>query len=171
MKYRLEYILLRSAVLIVNILPLFIINGLTAFLGRTVWILFPFRLSVAYDNISKVFPAMEHSKKLKIIKKAYHQFIYAAGLILVIHRKKIASIIENARISGLEELDCALAEGKGVILTTYHGCWFEPYFAWFSRNQRPTSLIYQKQSNPLCDRFFVSQRQRYGHNLEHIHSS
>jgi lauroyl/myristoyl acyltransferase len=63
-----------------------------------------------------------------------------------------------------------LAEGNGVTLTTYHGCWFEPYFAWFSRNNRPTSLIYQPQSNPLSDRFFVKQRQRYGQNLEHTHS-
>jgi len=169
-KHKLEYVLLRSAVFLANILPLFVINGLTYSLGRIVWVLFPFRLPVAYDNISNVFPSLAHSEKLKILKKAFLHFFYAAGLILVIHRKKISTKVEEAEISGLELLDKALAEGKGVILTTYHGCWFEAYFAWFSRNSRPTSLIYQQQSNPLCDKFFINQRQRYGNNLEHIHS-
>jgi KDO2-lipid IV(A) lauroyltransferase len=88
----------------------------------------------------------------------------------VIHRKKVRALIDQAEISGLELLDEALAQGKGVILTTYHGCWFETYFAWFSRGSRPASLIYQQQSNPLSDAFFVRLRKRYGCNLNHIHS-
>ncbi len=169
-KYRLEYAALRLVVFVVNLLPLFVIRALMALLGWLVWVFFPFRLPVAYYNISTVFPSMKHGDKLLVIQKAYRQFFHAAGLILVIHRKKIARMIEKAEISGIELLDQALADQKGVILTTYHGCWFEAYFAWFSRGPRPTSLIYQQQSNPLCDAFFVRQRQRYGTNLNHLHS-
>lgn len=169
-KYRLEYAALRLVVFIVNLLPLFVINGLTSFLAWLVWIFLPFRLPVAYYNISNVFPAKPHFDKLQLIKKAYHQFLHAAGLILVIHRKQMVEMVENTVVSGLELLDQALSEQKGVILTTYHGCWFETYFAWFSRGHRPTSLIYQQQSNPLCDAFFVRQRQRYGTSLNHLHS-
>lgn len=170
LKHRLEYAALRLAVFIVNLLPLFVINGLTSFLGWLVWTVFPFRLPVAYFNISTVFPSMGHGDKLQIIRKAYRQFFRAAGLILVIHRKKINRMIEQAEISGIDLLDQAQAENKGVILTTYHGCWFEAYFAWFSSNHRPTSLIYQQQSNPLCDAFFVRQRRRYGSSLVHLNS-
>jgi len=170
LKYKLEYALLRSAFFCIHLLPLFIINGLTSSVAWIVWVLFPFRLPVAYENMSTVFPAMTHSEKLRLLKKAYRHFFYAAGLILVIHRDKISTMIDQTRVSGLDILDEALSQGKGVILTTYHGCWFEAYFAWFSRGTRPTSLIYQQQSNPLCDGFFVNQRQRYGTNLNHIHS-
>lgn len=170
LKYRLEYAALRLTVFIVNLLPLFIINGLTSFLAWLVWTVFPFRLPVAYFNISTVFPSMDNGDKLQIIRKAYRQFFRAAGLILVIHRKKIKRMIEQAEISGIDLLDQALAENKGVILTTYHGCWFEAYFAWFSSNHRPTSLIYQQQSNPLCDAFFLRQRRRYGSSLVHLNS-
>lgn len=170
LKYRLEYVALRLVVFIVNLLPLFVINTITAALGWLVWVFVPFRLPVSYFNITNVFPEKPHSEKLRILRKAYRHFLHAAGLILVIHRKKIARMIEDAEISGLDLVDEALKEQKGVILTTYHGCWFEAYFAWFSKGSRPTSLIYQQQSNPLCDAFFVRQRQRYGTNLDHLHS-
>lgn len=169
-KYRLEYTALRFVVFFVNLLPLFVINTTTALLGSLVWILYPFRLPVAYHNISTIFPTKPHSDKLFFLKQAYRHFFYAAGLILVIHRKKMVKMIEHAEISGLDTLDQALRENKGVILTTYHGCWFEAYFAWFSRGERPTSLIYQQQSNPLCDAFFVKHRQQYGSNLTHLTS-
>ena len=169
-KYRIEYIALRLIVFVVNLLPLFFINALTWFLGQLVWVFFPFRLPVAYFNISTVFPEKSHQQKLQILKRAYRQFLHAAGLILVIHRKKMVQMIAEAEIGGLDLLDTALQEEKGVILTTYHGCWFEAYFAWFSRGPRPTSLIYQQQSNPLCDAFFIRQRQRYGNSFEHLHS-
>lgn len=170
LKYKAEFLLLRSVVFFINLLPLFVINTLTSSLGWLIWLFFPFRLPVAYFNISTIFPDKTHSEKLLLLKKAYIHFLHAAGLILVIHRKKISKMIEETKIDSMEILDNALAEGKGVILTTYHGCWFEAYFAWFSRGKRPTSLIYQQQSNPLCDAFFVKQRQRYGNVLEHIHS-
>ena len=170
LKYRIEYLLLRTAYFVINLLPLFLINFITLVLSWIAWVFIPFRITVAYDNLSIVFPEASHSQKLKILRKAYNQFVYAAGFIFVIHRKKVAHLVDQAEISGLGIVDEALAEGKGVILTTYHGCWFETYFAWFSKGRRPTSLIYQQQSNPLCDSFFVKIRQRYGHNLDHIHS-
>ena len=92
-KYRLEYTGLRFVVFFVNLLPLFVINATTALLGSLVWILFPFRLPVAYHNISTIFPTKPHSDKLFFLKKAYRHFFYAAGLILVIHRKKMVEMI------------------------------------------------------------------------------
>lgn len=151
-------------------MPLVLINFITFILGWFSWIFFPFRLNVAYENITTVFPKLSHLEKLRILRKAYQQFVYAAGLIFVIHRRPVDRLINDTVVSGLEVLDDALSEGKGVILTTFHGCWFETYFSWFSRGSRPTSLIYQRQSNPLCDDFFVQIRQKYGHNLKHIHS-
>ena len=170
LKYRIEYYLLRTVYFLVNLLPLSVINLITGMIGWIAWVFIPFRISVAYDNLTTIFPRASHARKLIILRQAYRQFVHAAGLIFVIHRKKVNTLIDQAEISGVDLLDKALAKGKGVILTTYHGCWFEAYFAWFSRGRRPTSLIYQQQSNPLSDAFFLRLRKRYGHNLQHIHS-
>jgi len=170
LKYRIEYYLLRTAYFAVNLMPLSVINLMTGAIGWIAWVFIPFRISVAYDNLTTIFPRASHDQKLKILRQAYRQFVHAAGLIFVIHRQEVSTLIDQVEISGLELLDEALAKGKGVILTTYHGCWFEAYFAWFSRGSRPASLIYQQQSNPLSDAFFVRLRKRYGHNLQHIHS-
>lgn len=169
-KHTIEYSILRSAIFLINLLPVPAILALSGFLGRLVWLFFPFRLPVAYYNLSRVFPDMAHRDRMRILKRTYLQFARTFGLIFILHRQEMMDLVENTVISGKEHLDAALSGGKGAILTTYHGCWFEAYFAWFNRFNLPTSLIYQQQANPLSDAFFVRQRCRYGTSLNHLTS-
>ncbi|THB71986.1 MAG: hypothetical protein D6B25_17640 [Desulfobulbaceae bacterium] len=168
LKHRLEYGLLRSVVLFLNLLPLPVILVITQSLGWLTWVLFPFRLPVAYRNISTVFPDMAHTEKLRILKRAYLNFTKTFALIVILRRKKLYRMIEEAVISGQEHLDEALKGGKGAVLTTYHGFWFEAYFAWFNHNNLPTSLIIKRQSNPFSDAYFIRQREYFGNSLENV---
>lgn len=170
-KHRLEYALLRTVIFFVNLLPVPVIMGLSATLGWLGWVIYPFRLPVAYSNMSTIFPELAHGAKLRLLRKAYLQFTQTFGLIFILHRKRLFNMVQNAEISGREHLEEALARGKGAVVTTYHGCWFEAYFAWFNSNSLPTSLIYQKQSNPLSDKYFIRQRLRHGSSLENLHSN
>lgn len=170
LKHRFEYGLLRTVIFCLNLLPVSVILFICSTLGYLAWVIFPFRLQVAYKNLSTVYPAMEHGQKLRLLRKIYVQFTRTFGLVFILHRKKVFSLIENAVISGREQLEMALQEGKGVILTTIHASWFEAYFAWFNYTNLPTTLIYQKQSNPLADEYFVRQRSQYGSSLEHVSS-
>lgn len=167
-KHRLEYGLLRSIIFFINLLPVPIILFICSTLGYIAWVVYPFRLSVAYKNLSYVFPELAHREKLKMMRRIYLQFTQTFGLVFILHRKKLALLIENAEISGRDAIDDALGEGKGVILTTIHASWFEAYFAWFNRSGLPTTLVYQRQSNPLSDKFFIRQRNRNGNSLKHL---
>jgi len=162
---------MRILIFPLNLLPVPVINKIATATGWLAWIIYPFRLNVAYSNLSTVFPNMEHGEKLRLLREVYLQLARTICLILILHRKPIFKLVQEANVSGLEVLDEALKKGQGVILTTYHGFWFEAYFAWFNSNHRPTSLIYQEQSNPLSDSFFRKQRSRYGDSLEHIQSN
>lgn len=168
LKHRIEYYLLRATIFFINLFPVPVIHGFSHLLGWLVWVIYPYRINVAYSNLTNVFPDMEHDKKLRLIRKAYLNFTKTFSLIFILHRKQMFDLIINAEISGREILDEALAEGKGVILTTYHGSWFEAYFAWFNHNQLPTSLIYQEQKNPISNQYFLKQRGRYGTSLENV---
>jgi len=170
MKHRLEYLLLRSVIFFINLLPVPVILALCTGIGYLAWVVFPFRIKVAYKNLSTVFPEYSHSEKLRLLKKVYLQFTRTFGLVFILHRKNLIKLVENTRISGRDKIDRALQQGKGVVLTTIHASWFEAYFAWFNLAGLPTSLIYQKQSNPLSDEFFVRQRCRYGTSLVHLSS-
>lgn len=169
-KHTLEYILLRSVIFFINLLPVPAILTLCAALGYLAWLVFPFRIKVAYKNLSTVFPELGHEDKLRLLRKVYLQFAKTFGLVFILHRKSLTKLVKNTRITGRDKLDRALQGGKGVILTTIHASWFEAYFAWFNIADLPTSLIYQKQSNPLSDDFFVRQRGRYGTSLTHLSS-
>ncbi len=169
-KHKLEYTLLRTIIFCVNLLPIPIILFLCSTLGMFAWIVFPFRIKVAYKNLSTVFPELNHDEKLRLLRRVYLQFTRTFGLVFILHRKKMTELIRNAQITGRDKLEDALSQGKGVILTTIHASWFEAYFAWFNLSGLPTSLIYQHQSNPLTDQFFLKQRGRYGSSLEHVSS-
>jgi len=169
-KHRLEYSLLRSTIFFINLLPVPVILFLCTAIGYTAWVIFPFRIRVAYKNLSTVFPEMEHGAKIRLLRRVYLQFTRTFGLVFILHRKSLSRLVENARITGRDKLDEALSKGKGVILTTIHASWFEAYFAWFNRSGLPTSLIYKKQSNPLSDQFFVRQRKHYGTSLQQLSS-
>lgn len=171
LKHKLEYTLLRSVIFLINLLPVPVILFLCSTIGYLAWVIFPFRLKVAYKNLSTVFPELDHSAKLRRMRKVYLQFTRAFGLIFILHRKKMLTLIENAEVTGLDEVKEALEGGKGIILTTIHASWFEAYFAWFNLQNLPTTLIYQSQSNPLSDAFFIRQRQRYGSSLQHLSSN
>jgi len=168
LKHTLEYSLLRFVIFVINLLPVSAIDGFAGLLGRLAWLLFPFRLPVAYYNLSRVYPEMSRMDRMYILKRTYVQFARTFGIIFILHRKQLMELVANTVISGRDKLDAALSQGKGVILTTYHGCWFEAYFAWFNLSNLPTSLIYQQQANPLSDAFFVRQRNRYGTSLQHL---
>ena len=170
LKHKLEYAVLRTLIFTINLLPVPAILWFSGLLGRLAWVIFPYRLDVAYENLTNVFPQMEKAEKFSLLKKTYCQFAKTFGLIFIMHRKAMIELVKNTEIGGLDKVHQALEKGKGVILTTYHGCWFEAYFAWFNLSGLPTSLIYQKQANPLSDAFFVRQRKRYGDSLEHLHS-
>lgn len=169
-KHRIEYGLLRSVIFVFNLLPVKAILFFCTALGYFAWVVFPFRLRVAYKNLSTVFPDASHRHKMRILRTVYLQNTRTFGLVFILHRKKMRAIIENTKVTGLEKLQDGLAQGKGVILTTLHASWFEAYFAWFNMAKIPTGLIYQKQSNPLSDQYFVSQRQKYGDSVDHLSS-
>ncbi len=170
LKHKLEYTLLRSTIFFINLLPVPVILFLCTAIGYFAWVVFPFRIKVAYKNLSTVFPEMDHPAKIRLLRRVYLQFTRTFGLVFILHRKSFKKLIQNARISGRDKLEEALGQGKGVILTTIHASWFEAYFAWFNMSGLPTSLIYKKQSNLLSDHFFVRQRKHYGTSLQQLSS-
>ncbi|MGB3210188.1 MAG: hypothetical protein WBB19_05740 [Desulforhopalus sp.] len=170
LKHTLEYALLRSIIFFINLLPVPVILFLCSSIGYVAWVVFPFRIKVAYKNLSTAFPELDHAAKIRLLRRVYLQFTRTFGLVFILHRKKFRKIIANATITGQDKVDKALGRGKGVILTTIHASWFEAYFAWFNMSGLPTSLIYKKQSNPLSDRFFVRQRRHYGTSLQQLSS-
>lgn len=169
-KHRAEYALLRTVIFLINLLPVKAILFICTTLGYIAWVVYPFRIKVAYQNLSTVFPELDHDQKMRLLKKVYLQFTRTFGLVFILHRKKIFKLVETAQISGKEKLTEALEQGKGVILTTIHASWFEAYFAWFNISDLPTSLIFQNQSNPLSNEFFIRQRKRYGNSLVQLSS-
>ncbi len=169
-KHLVEYGLMRAIIFPFTVLPLPIVDICSSFLAWIIWVIWPFRLNIVFSNLTTIFPEMSRADKLKLAKMVFLEAGRTAGRTYILHRKPLAKLIEEAEVRGLDILNKALEQGKGVIMTTSHGNWLEAYVAWFNRRQLPSTLIYQKQKNPLTDAFFLKQRQRHGSSLEQLTS-
>lgn len=87
-KHKFEYLLLRTTIFCINLLPVPVILFFCTALGYVAWVVFPFRLKVAYKNLSTVFPELDHGQKLRLLRKVYLQFTRTFGLVFILHRKK-----------------------------------------------------------------------------------
>lgn len=171
-KYIVEYAALRSVIFFINLFPVQLIMLFCTSVGWLTWVFAPFRLRVTCKNMSIALPDRTRSERMRLLRRAYIQICRTFGAVFILHRPSMRRMISTTVISGQDVVDQALAQGKGVILTTCHACWFEAFFAWFNASALPTTLIYQKQRNPLSNNFFLDQRRHHsGNNLEYITSN
>ena len=111
-KHKLEYTILRSTIFFINLLPVPLILFLCTAIGYVAWVVFPFRIKVAYKNLSTVFPEMDHPAKIRLLRKVYLQFTRTFGLVFILHRKSLTKLVKNTKISGRDKLDKALERGQ-----------------------------------------------------------
>ncbi len=170
-KHRIEYALLRTAVFFINCFPVRLILLFCTATGWLAWIVVPFRLRVTTKNMRLAFADHNRQQRMRLLRSAYIEVCRTFGIVFILHRRRVQQMITEAAVDGIEILKKAHAEGRGVILTTCHACWFEACFAWFNRSSLPTTLIYQKQRNPLANAFFLAARQRGSSQLDHVTSN
>ena len=93
LKHKLEYGLLRSTIFFINLLPVPAILFLCSAIGMIAWVVYPFRIRVAYKNLSAVFPELDHSEKIRILRRVYLEFTKTFGLVFILHRKKLTNLV------------------------------------------------------------------------------
>ena len=167
-KHLLEYGALRFSLLIVALLPAALVYAIGRLICATAWLLLPIRLNVVLQNLTTVFPDLSKHERMNLARRTFFSISRAFFLSLMMTRRSVRKQLRAARVNGLDDLKKALAKKKGVILTTIHLGGFQPFFAWLNMHDLPVTMIYQKQNNPLSDKFFIRQREKFGSSLEHI---
>lgn len=123
---------------------------LGAFLGRCLYHLAPGRRRVAETNIRLCFPELDARAQRKLVRRTFESSgisLLEIGLAWWGGDRKLAPL---AHMEGLEHLQAALTQGKGVILLSAHFTCLEIGGRLLAR-QQPFAVVYRKHNNPLFE--------------------
>ena len=121
------------------------------------------RRGVTLENLERAFgDGMTAGEKVRTGRRSYINFTKSMVELISLRRLSTEKLRQLVRIHGRENIDAALAEGKGVIVVTGHfGSW-ELLGASGAAQGLPVDFIVGEQSNTLVDDYVNGLRSSAG---------
>ncbi|MHB8765163.1 MAG: lysophospholipid acyltransferase family protein [Deferrisomatales bacterium] len=165
--HRLEYAAMRSLQAAAGALPW---GGRVA-LGRGVgrlWHRVDRRhRALALDNVARAFPVWPPEHVAATVRANFEHLGFTAAVFLGLAAAPPEELVERCRIEGLEHLDAARDQGRGVLLLTGHlGNW-ELTGTTLAALGYPTCAVVRRLKNPLVDRWVTALREGFGGRVIH----
>ncbi len=132
MSYYIQYIFVRLAAFLLNLMPISFSLGSARVAGDCAFYFMKKRRKVALDNINKAFnDSLSQTEKVAMARAAFQSASVAFIELFIINKIKKKSE-DNFTLIGNENLEKAFGKGKGVVLVISHlGSWeylsFLPY--------------------------------------------
>lgn len=168
LSYWLEFILIKLFECFFSIFPSRVVEWLGFKLGTFIWIFFPYRLNVAFNNLNIVFPKKSRIEKLKILHNTYKHFGYMISTYFIANRKYMRQKILNTETNAEKLFNKELVNKKGIILSSLHFGLWETYINYLNIKQFKFSGLYKPMKNKITDKYFIDHRHKFGYNIKHI---
>lgn len=158
MRYFLEFYAIQVLVFILSLLPLSFSCGLAKQTGNLFYLCAASRRKVALENLDRAYGNTLSLEKKKDIARQAFQNTALSILELFLTQKTKKTAARDFKITGQENMEDALSQGRGVILVTSHlGSW--EYLAFlFYLAEIPCSVIVKSIKNPYLDKKIDSLR-------------
>ncbi|MCW8900374.1 MAG: LpxL/LpxP family Kdo(2)-lipid IV(A) lauroyl/palmitoleoyl acyltransferase [Gammaproteobacteria bacterium] len=134
--------------------------GLGRFFGYLSYVLLPRRKHIVKTNIRLAFPELNHAERKKLVIKTFASTgmgIFETAMAWWGSERRLKSMVT---IKGLEHLQNALAQGKGVILLSAHFSSLELSGRLLSFTQ-PFQVTYKRAHNPLMEAVLKYSRKKH----------
>ncbi|MFH1613021.1 MAG: lysophospholipid acyltransferase family protein [bacterium] len=152
-KYFIEYILFKFIFIFANLLSWKATYYLGIILGKCVYFCLPYWKKITHNNLKFIYGSTLTQKEIiKMAKKVYENFCIAAVYFLrekKINKKNLDEFIE---FQGLENLDKALSQKKGVIVISGHFGNWEVMVRGLCLKGYPIYALYRPQNNYFVDK-------------------
>lgn len=155
----LEYLVFEMASMIVQSMPLKVVQKVGSALGVFVFTVLRFRRSVTLDNLNKAFPEYGSEQIEAIAREAFRNVGISLLELLWFPRMSAAKVNQIVKVENIELLKAAKAAGKGaLILTAHFGNWELVPMAVLTSTTFPLTLVVKTQSNKLIDKKITERR-------------
>ncbi|HEU4884144.1 MAG TPA: lysophospholipid acyltransferase family protein [Longimicrobium sp.] len=160
-RHRVEYALARTLEGAVASLPEGMADAFGRRLGAAVYRM-GIRRSTVEANLRLAFPEATDEWRHDIARRAYEHLGREAVAMLRLAKLDPQAVIDRTITKGWDEMEGALAEGKGCILATGHYGNWEIAAATVASRGVPISAIVRRQGNLLVDQRLDETRRRLG---------
>ncbi|NJD10943.1 MAG: lysophospholipid acyltransferase family protein [Gemmatimonadetes bacterium] len=164
---RVEYLALRAAIGLLNLVPDRVAEAAGAALGRLGYWPLRIRRSQAEDNVRRAFPDRDETWVQRVVRSSYEHLGREAVVILRLPSKSPAQILARTRVIGMERAIADFNQGRGLVVCAGHFGNWEMGAAMIPPRGFPVDAIVTRQQNPHFDRYIVSTRQRLGIGIIH----
>lgn len=158
------YLMVVGFIKVLRILPRLIALSLMRLLGRLGFILASGPRRRAIKHLTMVYGQEKNSAEIKnLARRVFIHFATVAGDFVrmpIIIRKGINSLVTT---SGMEHLDQAFANGRGLLMITCHFGNWELMGAWLAENGYRMSVVGTTLFDPRLDQILVEARDNAGY--------
>lgn len=162
LKHRIEYIVVRSLVAVGTVTPLRFLRRVGGVFGWIAYRVVGVRRTIATQNIAASLPGSDHSLASKIALESYKNYGRSLMELSTFKRLSASDLSRMVVLEGRENLDGALARGKGAILFTGHFGNWELISPTMAVNGYPFHATDTAHSNRLTHRIILDLRTAHG---------
>jgi KDO2-lipid IV(A) lauroyltransferase len=130
--------------------------------GWTAGVVFGFRKKIVQEHLRQAFPDKNDAWRRRVLHDSFRHLGREGLATFLLSGLSKDEIMARTEVDGLEALQEAVAQGKGVILATGHFGNWEIGGAGLAVRGLPLDIIVQHQRNPLFDRDLNRNRTRLG---------
>jgi len=158
----LEYGATRSLIAILGLLPPSVAMALGQQIGNLAFVLAGNLRKTGQRNLELAFPEKDEKERTEILRGCFRNLGRALGVFSQMSTKSAETLRKLLRPQGLEHIELAKSDGKGLILYTAHlGAWELTSFG-LSLLGYPFSFLVRRVDNPEVEEFIDRTRMRFG---------
>ncbi|HLV81161.1 MAG TPA: lysophospholipid acyltransferase family protein [Chthonomonadaceae bacterium] len=169
LRKRLDRLAGRVALLLVGpvrAMPLPLARAVGRTLGLLVYYMFRKRRRVALKNLELIYgESAGRSERARMAKAVFQHFGEWGAEFVKIPQLSRADVDRLASVEGEENLQAALASGKGALLITGHFGNWEFMARWLTTHGYPLNVVARKANDPNADKLLVDTREGNGANV------
>ncbi|MXV96210.1 MAG: lysophospholipid acyltransferase family protein [Gemmatimonadetes bacterium] len=161
-RHRIEYAFLRAVAAVCAVLPEVLADRAGALLGWVVARVGRPRWGVVSEHLRMAFPERDERWRRAVGRRCYAHLGAEAVAMFRLAGVSTWALRERTRVVGIELLEAAAREGRGVVVVSAHlGNWEVGGAAVIARGC-PMDIVVARQRNELFDRYLTRSRERLG---------
>ena len=165
MRHRLEYLLVRSLIAMVRLMPRRLVPRTGAVVGFLCYMLDRAHRRTAEQNVAAAFPLRSPREQRAIVRAAFKHFGRLLFEVLKFSTLSREAMLARVEFEGEERVRAAHAQGKGVLFVTGHFGFWELQAMVHALNLQPMAVLARALDNRALNDLLERMRTRTGNSV------